>query len=50
MSIINTELKFLMFILSSEFFYEFYHEMSIKCHDQNSVHNKNHNEIFMIQY
>ena len=48
MFIIITELKFIMFILSSEFYYEFYHEMSIKCHDQNSGHSKNHNEIFMI--
>ena len=29
---------------------EFYHEMANKCHDQNSGHGKNHNEIFIIQY
>ena len=49
---INTESKFIMFILSSEFYYEFYYEMSIKYKRpyQNSGHSKHHNEIFMIQY
>ena len=39
-----------MFMLNSELDYEFYHEMANKCHDQNSGHGRNHNEIFMIQY
>ena len=39
-----------MFMLNSEFYSEIYNEMSNKCHDQNSGHRKNHNEIFMIQY
>ena len=50
MSTINTELKFLMFILNSEFYYEFHDEMSDKCHDQYSGHSKNHNRNSMIQY
>ena len=50
MFIRNSELWLIMFIISSGFYYEFYHEMSIKCHDQNSGHSKNHNEIFVIQY
>ena len=39
---INTEFKFIMFILNSEFYYEFYYEMSNRCHDQISGHSKNH--------
>ena len=35
--------KIIMFTTNSEFYYEFYYEMSIKCHDQNSGHSKNHN-------
>ena len=50
MSLINTELKIIMFTLSSEFYYELYHEMSIKCHDQNSGHSKNHNGNSMIHF
>ena len=43
---VNTELKFSMFILRSELYSEFYHEMGNKCHDQNSGRRRNHNEIF----
>ena len=39
-----------MFMLISELYSEFYHEMANKSHDQNSGHGKNHNEIFMIQF
>ena len=42
--------KIIMFMRNSEFYYEFYYEMSIKCHDQNSGHSKNHDEIFMFHY
>ena len=34
---------------NSEFYYEFYHEMTNKWHDQNSWQSKNHNGITMIQ-
>ena len=39
-----------MFIKNSEFYDEFSHEMSKKCHDQNSGHSKNHNGNSMTQY
>ena len=42
--------KIIMFIRNSEFYYEFSHEMSKKCHDQNSGHSKNHNGNSMTQY
>ena len=35
---------------NSEFYHEFYHEMSNKCHDQNSWQSRNHNGITMIEY
>ena len=50
MSMINTELNSIIFRVNSEFYYEFYHEMSIKCHIQNSDHEKLHNGNSMIHY
>ena len=40
MSVVNADLKPILFMLSSELFSEFYHEMANKCHDQNSGHGK----------
>ena len=37
--------KIIIFITNSEFYYQFYYEMSNKCHDQISVHGKNNNGI-----
>ena len=39
-----------MFSRIPEFYSEFNHEMSNKCHAQSSAHNKNHNKNSMIQY
>ena len=50
LSLLNQYIPIVHRRFSTEFYYEIYHEMSIKCHDQNSGHSKNHNEIFMIQY
>ena len=38
-----------MFRENSEFYLEIYHEMSNKCHNQNSWQSKNQNGITMIQ-
>ena len=42
--------KIIMLIKNSEFCYEFFYELSKKCHDQNSGHVKKHNGNSMIQY
>ena len=45
-----TELEFILFRMNSKFYYKLHYKMSIKCHDQNFGHSKNHNEIFLIHY
>ena len=47
--IVFKEKGVIMFRETSEFYHEFYHEMSNKCHDQNSWQSTNYNGITMNQ-